>query len=150
MQSYAAPEIIKRKPYDKAVDIWSFGVILYLLVSGTLPFDSNDQKKTAENIVYRDPTFKTSEMMAASDKAKSLIKRKHESRVRGLTSVRGRRRAGEGAVEAADNRANPAGPVDHDEANAQDQAGLDGRPARVCALLEYAEFDRRVGSSAPR
>ena len=55
-------------------------MILYLLVSGTLPFDSNDQKKTAENIVYRDPTFKTPEMLAVSDKAKNLIKSKRRRR----------------------------------------------------------------------
>ncbi len=37
---YAAPEIIARKPYDYSVDIWSLGVILYVLVTGCYPFDS--------------------------------------------------------------------------------------------------------------
>ena len=37
---YTAPEIIARKPYDYSVDIWSLGVILYVLVTGSYPFDS--------------------------------------------------------------------------------------------------------------
>jgi len=35
---YIAPEIISRKPYDQRCDYWSLGVILFLLLSGELPF----------------------------------------------------------------------------------------------------------------
>jgi serine/threonine protein kinase len=35
---YIAPEIISRKKYGSKVDIWSLGVITYLLLSGSLPF----------------------------------------------------------------------------------------------------------------
>ena len=40
---YAAPEIILRKPYGHSVDIWSFGVTLFFLVTGFHPFDSEEQ-----------------------------------------------------------------------------------------------------------
>jgi protein serine kinase H len=41
---YIAPEIIARKPYNCQVDMWAIGVITYILLSGTMPFD--DENKT--------------------------------------------------------------------------------------------------------
>ena len=35
---YIAPEILSNKSYDKRCDLWSLGVILFLLLSGELPF----------------------------------------------------------------------------------------------------------------
>lgn len=33
-----SPEVIHRQPYGKPVDVWGAGVLLYTLISGTLPF----------------------------------------------------------------------------------------------------------------
>lgn len=54
---YAAPEIIKRKPYGRSVDWWSFGVILYELIFYDTPFFSQNmntlfQKITDENFTF--------------------------------------------------------------------------------------------------
>mmetsp|Transcript_9395 Transcript_9395/g.7172 ORF Transcript_9395/g.7172 Transcript_9395/m.7172 type:complete len:165 (+) Transcript_9395:216-710(+) len=35
---YAAPEILKRHPYGKSVDIWSLGIIVHVLLNGSMPF----------------------------------------------------------------------------------------------------------------
>ena len=43
---YGAPEVLKKQPYTYSCDVWSFGCIIYALLSGSLPFDHEDQKET--------------------------------------------------------------------------------------------------------
>ncbi len=40
---YIAPEILKKEPYDEKVDIWSSGIIMYILLSGSVPFQAANQ-----------------------------------------------------------------------------------------------------------
>ena len=47
---YIAPEIINKKPYDLSCDLWSLGVILYLLLAGEPPFKGMNNREIFENI----------------------------------------------------------------------------------------------------
>ena len=47
---YIAPEIIAVQPYTKAVDWWSFGILIYEMIAGTTPFYDPSPLKTYENI----------------------------------------------------------------------------------------------------
>ena len=55
--TYCAPEIIVDEPYSKPVDLWSLGVMTYLMVSGKLPFNSEDENEIARQVVYDEPNY---------------------------------------------------------------------------------------------
>jgi serine/threonine protein kinase len=55
--TYCAPEIIIDEPYSKAVDLWSLGIMTYLMVTGKLPFNSEDENEIARQVVYDDPDY---------------------------------------------------------------------------------------------
>jgi len=51
--SYVSPEVLAEKPYNKTVDLWSIGIIAYLLLCGFLPFDDQfSEKEIARQTLY--------------------------------------------------------------------------------------------------
>ncbi|XP_026315522.1 calcium/calmodulin-dependent protein kinase type 1 [Hyposmocoma kahamanoa] len=71
---YVAPEVLAQKPYGKAVDVWSIGVISYILLCGYPPFyDENDANLFAQ-ILKGDFEFDSPYWDDISDSAKDFIR----------------------------------------------------------------------------
>jgi len=51
--SYVAPEVLSLKGYGKAADLWSLGVVMFLVLNGKLPFEGNDTNEIINAIVNR-------------------------------------------------------------------------------------------------
>lgn len=49
---YQAPEILEGNSYSKMVDMWSIGILLYIMLLGHPPFDANDKENLEEHILY--------------------------------------------------------------------------------------------------
>lgn len=74
---YEAPEIVKRRPYDgKAYDMWSFGVVLYILLCGRHPFDrGEDEVVVNERIINNEWSFSPQAEAYLPYSARDLVKK---------------------------------------------------------------------------
>ncbi|KAK4534673.1 hypothetical protein CDCA_CDCA02G0698 [Cyanidium caldarium] len=71
---YVAPEIVKHTAYTSKVDCWSAGVILFIMLSGKMPFYGRDDYEIMRRIVRCQYKFRDSEWAQISDEAKSLVR----------------------------------------------------------------------------
>lgn len=72
---YMAPEVIRGSSYDWHSDIWSLGVLLYILLSGYMPFPAQTKKELIEKLNSGKFTFHHKEFDNVSTEAKDLITR---------------------------------------------------------------------------
>ncbi|GLU23667.1 hypothetical protein SLE2022_396560 [Rubroshorea leprosula] len=71
---YVAPEVLRRK-YGKEADIWSAGVMLYILLSGVPPFWAETEKGIFDAILNGDLDFHSAPWPSISSSAKDLIRK---------------------------------------------------------------------------
>ena len=72
--SYAAPEILRACPYNpKIADVWSLGVILYILLNKSMPFDDTDIKRLYEQQTNRKWKFRSKSAAVLSEQVKKLV-----------------------------------------------------------------------------
>lgn len=71
---YVAPEILEGEPYGTQVDMWSLGVIVYILLGGYPPFIEQNQRELFRKIRKAQYKFHEEYWGQVSDEAKDLIK----------------------------------------------------------------------------
>lgn len=72
---FVAPEILKKRPYGKAVDMWSLGVVVYFLLGGYYPFEALTDRQLVKLVKKGEYEFHTEYWKEASDDAKDFIAR---------------------------------------------------------------------------
>ncbi|CAA7031658.1 unnamed protein product [Microthlaspi erraticum] len=71
---YVAPEVLRRR-YGKEVDIWSAGIILYILLSGVPPFWAETEKGIFDAILEGHIDFESQPWPSISNSAKDLVRK---------------------------------------------------------------------------
>jgi serine/threonine protein kinase len=77
-RGYLAPEMLQRHAYDKAVDIWALGVIVFVLLCGCLPFDDDSSRIDSESaarkkFTLRFPRWSSNLSVSAKDLLHNLL-----------------------------------------------------------------------------
>jgi len=73
--AYAAPEVVSGTPYNpKLADVWSLGIILYIMVNATMPFDDSNLKKLLKDQLARKWDFRTRVKDVLSHEVTQLIR----------------------------------------------------------------------------
>ncbi|XP_049812830.1 testis-specific serine/threonine-protein kinase 3 [Schistocerca nitens] len=73
--AYAAPEVVSGTPYNpKLADVWSLGIILYIMLNAGMPFDDSNLRRLLKDQMERNWVFRTRVRDTLSAQAKALVR----------------------------------------------------------------------------
>lgn len=71
--AYCSPEIIHNHPHTRNTDVWSFGIVVHVMLTLRLPFLAHHKRLTSKNIVSQKLTFDDEIWGHISEEAKDLV-----------------------------------------------------------------------------
>lgn len=72
--AYAAPEVVKGEPYDpKMADVWSLGIILFIMLNGSMPFDDSNIKQLLKDQISSNYHFGNKVEEKLTTRCKTLV-----------------------------------------------------------------------------
>lgn len=78
---YLAPEVLRKEPYDRAVDWWCLGAVLYEMLHGLPPFFNTDVAQMYENILHQPLQIPGGRTVAACDLLQGLLHKDQRQRL---------------------------------------------------------------------
>lgn len=73
--AYAAPEVVNGTPYNpKLSDVWSLGIILFIMLNASMPFDDSNLRKLLKDQMTRNWVFRSRVRDTISSAAKSIVR----------------------------------------------------------------------------
>lgn len=78
---YLAPEVLRKQPYDRTVDWWCLGAVLYEMLYGLPPFYSRDTTEMYDNILYKPLKMRTSVSIQGRQLLEALLQKEKERRL---------------------------------------------------------------------
>ncbi|XP_034944763.1 testis-specific serine/threonine-protein kinase 2 isoform X2 [Chelonus insularis] len=72
--AYAAPEVVSGTPYNpKLADVWSLGIILYIMLNGSMPFDDSNINKLLKDQIAKKWSFRSRTQKTVSPLGKNMV-----------------------------------------------------------------------------
>ncbi|XP_034231689.1 testis-specific serine/threonine-protein kinase 3-like [Thrips palmi] len=73
--AYAAPEVVSGTPYNpKLADVWSLGIILFIMLNASMPFDDSNLRKLLKDQLNRNWMFRSKTRDTVSAAAKNIVR----------------------------------------------------------------------------